>query len=448
MKKRLARIYLWEIVFTLCMAILAIGLALFFRISDIRENLYSSLQTAVEWTRDSNEDLESLAKKIASVSPPLRVTFMMEEGLMLADSWEGANLQRNHYGDPEISAARAGEVGRRLFYSPGRNTLFLYLAKQVSPGLILRVSYPVLEVGRALLGYGSLMAALFLLLYLAQRRMLGRFGMELESQFREIRSLLEGEKEKARAVFPEFAPSLEAISYQFHRLREDREEILRTMNLRADFVAHASHELRSPLTSIRGFAEMLKEDMASSEEERQLCLEMIVGECDRMLEVIEDVLSLRRAEKEEPVEQKLLEVFPLAQEVCLSLTPLAREKGIQLSISGEMRVYCQEKDLWEILFNLISNAITYGKEGGFVNVHLEEGSLFVSDNGIGISPEDAKLVFEPFYRADEARGEGGTGLGLSIVKALAKRMGASIWLESSLGEGSTFFLSFPEEVKS
>ncbi|MBQ9031157.1 MAG: hypothetical protein IJ106_06860 [Parasporobacterium sp.] len=444
MKKRLQKLYLTGILVTILMAAGAIFMTSMMKIEDTRKNMQSILQAAIQWTRDSNTSLQELADDIAAVSPPVRVVFLMDSGLALADSMEDADMTENHYTDPEVQAALENEIGRSLRISNSNGTLMMYLAQRVSPQLIIRISYPVLELARILLIYGALLLVVFLVLYYLQRRTITKLAKDQTRQFEDIQKLLDGQISQMQAVFPEFQPSLDAISYKVKRLQEDSREIMKTMNLRSEFVANASHELRSPLTSVKGFAEMLESGMAENDEERQLCIRMISSECDRMLEVIEDILHLSKAENAKERATKELAVSPVAREVCQALRPQAEQKGITLSVDGECLVLILEKDLWEVLYNLADNAVRYGREGGSVEILLEERTIMVRDDGVGMEPQHLGHIFEQFYRIDDTResAPGGTGLGLSIVKTIVERSGGTITVTSTPGEGTCFLIQF------
>lgn len=447
MKRRLQSIYWCGILITLIMAAIAIGGMAKLKTDDTLSNLNAVLHAASLWTLESNADLQQMADSIAAVSQPIQVTFLMDTGLVLADSKKDADRFQDHYQDAEIVAARQGKIGRAFRLSGTDATFVLYLAKRVSPQLILRVSYPVLEIVDLLIIYGISLLMLFLMLYFLQRKAISRFAQEQIQQIEEVRRLLDGEVANAQAVFPEFRPTLQAIAYRVERLQEDRKEIMRTLNLRSDFVANASHELRSPLTSIRGFAEMLQTGMADTPEEQALCVSMVCSECDRMLAVIEDILCLNKAERQPDQGLQTVDVAQITQEICRSLAKRAEQKRIMLRVDGTLSLMAQEKAIWEILYNLLDNAIRYGKEGGYVNVRLSAHQIVVEDDGIGISPEQLPHIFEQFYRANDAREAEavGTGLGLSIVKTLVERYHGQIRAESEWGKGSRFVLDFTEE---
>ena len=448
MKRRLEAVYWQGILITLLMAAISIGAAARVKISDTRNQLTALLKAAARWTLDSNEELQSLADSISAVTPGLRVTFLHESGLILADSMEAYENDGGHYGDPEIAAAREGGTGRDIRMSSSEAALILYMAEKVSPQLILRLSYPVLEIARTLILYGIALLALFLVLYWAERRAVSRLIRDQQKQLEDIRDLLDGEQGNRQAVFPEFQPVYDSISYRISRLINDRMEIERTLNLRKDFVANASHELRSPLTSVRGFAEMLEEDLAETPKERKICLETIISECDRMLEVIEDILLLSKSAKKTEENIRKISAAETAEEVRHAIRPQAAKKNISIEISGNTVIRAEEKDIWEVFYNLMDNAVRYGKNGGFVRVVMSDGEISVEDDGIGIAPENLKSVFDEFYRVDEAKNEvpGGTGLGLSIVKTIVEKLGGTIRAESEYGKGSRFIIEFQEKT--
>lgn len=449
MKKRLQRIYWMGILLTIAVSLFTVVLLMWIKVSDTREYLFHTLNTASAWTLESNDDLQDLAKSIASVARPVRVTFLMNQGLVLADSEQEATEMGSHADREEIIEAMQGGVGESMRLSVTQDEMVIYAAKRISPQLILRLSYPIWELSRVILLYGAGLVLLFLLLYIHQRRALSRFAGSLVAQMDEVRLILEGQLSSPRAVFPELQPALNNIAYLAGRMEKDRKEILRTLNMRQDFVANASHELRSPLTSIMGFAEMLDEGIADTPEEQALCAQMIRSECSRMLEVIEDILQLSRAERQltEPGD---VDVAMVAEEICQSLSPRAAQRNIELKVEGSLRLMAAEKDIWEILYNLTDNAIRYGREGGYVHIRLGPYGFYVEDNGIGIDAAHQSRIFEQFYRVDEVRSAiGGTGLGLSIIQAIVQRYGGEIRLVSEGGKGSRFIVQFgsPEEAQ-
>jgi two-component system phosphate regulon sensor histidine kinase PhoR len=230
----------------------------------------------------------------------------------------------------------------------------------------------------------------------------------------------------------------------------DVSELRRLETLRRDFIANVSHELKTPLSSIKACAETLRNGALSDPDATQRFLARIEEQSDRLNYLIRDMLSLARIESG----QQAFEIGPLdVGEVVNGRVEMHRQaaeaRRIQLSIepgSPSCRVRAEREGLEQILDNLLDNAIKYTPEGGLVTVRWRAADsvvrIEVEDNGIGIREEDRKRVFERFYRVDKARSRelGGTGLGLAIVKHLVQSFGGEISVESEPGEGSTFFV--------
>ncbi len=450
MKKRLKTIYWIGIICTLIMATIAVSLLVAFRIKDKSDSLSAVLETASEWTLVTNNDLKTHACHIASVSPPLRVTFLTDCGVVLADSEEEADVMDNHLDRPEIQSALRGEIGESLRLSDTQSIFMLYAAKRISENLILRLSFPIMIITRVVILYTIGIVLLFFILIIFQKLAISHFTNSVTTQLDDVRRTLEGEIETPKAVFDEFQPALDNIAYQAKRLNSDLEEVRRTLSMRSDFVANASHELRSPLTSVMGFAEMLDEGLAETQEEKKMCIQTIRSECSRMLNVVEDVLLLSRAEREKDLVYKKVSVHEVAKEISKALSPQAAEKEIDIRIEGNLCLYSVEKDIWEILYNLTSNAIRYGKKGGWVKIRLKKNEISVLDNGIGIDEMHLPHLFEQFYRVDQSRDPSvrGTGLGLSIVRTLTERNGGNVSVKSEPGKGSEFTVTFTKNTQS
>ena len=444
MKRKLQKIYWIGVICTLIMASIAVFMLIAFRIKDKNDSLISILETASGWTQAVDGDLNAHARSIAGVSPRLRVTFLTDSGAVLADSEEEAAEMSNHLDRPEIQAAINGEIGRSFRLSGTQSVFMLYAAKRVSDNLILRLSFPIEIITNALIVYTIGIITLLVILIIFQKRAVLHITGAVATQIDDVRRTLEGEIETPKAVFSEFQPALDNISYQAKRLNSDLKEVRRTLSLRSDFVANASHELRSPLTSVMGFAEMLDEGLADTPEEKKMCIQTIRSECSRMLNVVEDVLLLSRAEREKDLIFKSVSVYEVANEIAQALSPQAAEKNIDLRVEGTLILYSVEKDIWEILYNLTSNGIRYGKKGGWVKICLKKDEIIVADNGIGIEEMHLPHLFEQFYRVDQSRDPSvrGTGLGLSIVRTLSQRNGGSVSVKSEYGKGSEFSVLF------
>lgn len=222
--------------------------------------------------------------------------------------------------------------------------------------------------------------------------------------------------------------------------------------LRREFTANVSHELKTPLTSILGTAEILENGLVKPEDIPHFAGN-IHRETQRLIGLVNDIIRLSRLDEGGPVgEWETVDLYGLSKNVLSQLADAAEKKQVKLSLEGGAApVRGVPQILEEIVYNLCDNAVAYNRPGGSVTVTVadtaEGARLTVRDTGVGIPREAQERVFERFYRVDKSRGGGGTGLGLSIVKHGAAYLGAAVALESEPGVGSTFTLSFPKHVK-
>ena len=247
----------------------------------------------------------------------------------------------------------------------------------------------------------------------------------------------------------ELARSLNAMA---DTLDAKMEELRRLERVRIDFVANVSHELRTPLTSIKGFTETLREGALEDPGNARRFLDIIRKHTDRIITVVDDLLTLSRMEgAEAPLNLAELDLSDLVDEVVQGLGPAASAKRLALSVALARPAPFRgaRARLVQVVTNLLDNAVKYTPEGGRVTVALTrtEGlyALAVSDTGVGIEPWHLGRIFERFYRADKARSRemGGTGLGLAIVKHIVQAHGGTVAVASTVGQGSTFTVRLP-----
>lgn len=232
----------------------------------------------------------------------------------------------------------------------------------------------------------------------------------------------------------------------------DVTEQLKAEKIRQEFSANVSHELKTPLTSITGFAEIMKNGMVRDDGEREKFSGMIYDESKRLLAMIDDIMRLSQIE-ENTRERSTVKVnlFTLARGVCVNLRSQAEKRDVTLNTTGDNVILQGNLSmLHEMVTNLCDNAIKYNRQGGRVDVdvHEEDGKavLIVRDTGIGIPAEHQERIFERFYRVDKSRSKqtGGTGLGLSIVKHIVEYHGGTIALRSVEEEGTTITITLPD----
>lgn len=231
----------------------------------------------------------------------------------------------------------------------------------------------------------------------------------------------------------------------------DRTRELRVEEVRRNFVVNASHELKTPVTSIQTLAEALQVSVKRDPDRVVALTNQLNAEAERLARLVRDLLDLRRLEERGPLERAPVDLAELARRIVADQVGRADEREIELSVNAPERAMVGgvPGDLEVILKNLVANAVQYNQPGGTVEVTIEPGdgiqTVTVTDTGIGIPQQDLVRVFERFYRVDTARSRatGGTGLGLSIVRHAVERHGGSIHVDSLLGEGTTFTVSLP-----
>lgn len=221
--------------------------------------------------------------------------------------------------------------------------------------------------------------------------------------------------------------------------------------VQSEFVTNASHELRTPITAIKGFTETLLSGALQDEAAAYQFVEIIDREANRLELIANDILSLAQAERGEELAQ---ETFDLAESISMivgNFQPIAEAKAIQIASKVDSSITITSHRPWveQILINLIDNAIKYSEENGQVAVNCRREAemvvISIKDTGYGIAPEEQERIFERFYRVDKARSRhsGGTGLGLSIVRHMVTSLSGEIWVDSQLGKGSTFLVRLP-----
>lgn len=216
--------------------------------------------------------------------------------------------------------------------------------------------------------------------------------------------------------------------------------------IRSEFFANASHELKTPLTAIKGFNDII--GMKSKDDDIRTLSSKIDKEVNRVVSLIDDMLNLSKLETTKtPIVEKV-DLVAVAYDAEESISALARDKNVNIEISGEGTVDMEKDHAYELVKNLMENAVRYNEDGGHVIVSVDEKAdkvtLKVKDDGIGIDEENQSRIFERFYRVNKSRSRetGGTGLGLSIVKHVAELYGAKLTLSSTLGAGTEITVSF------
>ena len=373
-------------------------------------------------------------------SDNLRITWIASDGTVLYDNDTDIAGLANHLDRPEIQAAIENGCGESVRRSDTLNLNTFYFALKLNDGTILRVSTQArsitsvfMTVMPVILVITAIVFALCILI-----------GHLLTLQLiRPINTMAENLDDRMAA------PAYRELEPFADKIRSQHEKILEAAKSRQDFTANISHELKTPLTAISGYAELIENRMIEGEQEVHIA-QQIRHNSDRLLSLINDIIRLSELDHQElPRKFESVNLYKLAEDCCKALRVNAEQRNITLTCIGMDTMQSGDRELLkELLENLIQNSIRYNRDGGWVRVRVssenQHAVLTVSDNGIGIPGEQQERVFERFYRVDKSRSRetGGTGLGLAIVKHIAEIHNASIRLESEPGKGTAITISF------
>lgn len=430
------------------MAILVVTLVLFYVILSIilyNRNL-SLLQSEIQQEAkyictainiSGPEYLEEMDEVVIQT----RVTRIDQEGNVLYDSRRDESTLENHGERKEVRDALSGGVGEDIRRSATVETDMYYYALLLDDGTVLRVSRAVdslvstaVDVIPVIGVLGVLMTVLALFLAKWQTEKLIKPINELDL-----------EHPLDNVVYSELNPLLTAMDIQ----NREKEAV---SNMRKEFSANVSHELKTPLTSISGYAEIMKNGMVRPAD-IPLFSERIYKEARRLITLVEDIIKLSKLDEESiELEKEEVDLYDLTREVISRLAPQASQKNVRMEMTGEpVKYFGIRQILDEMIYNVCENAIKYNNDGGRVTVWvgntLDGAKVSVSDNGIGIPKEHQERIFERFYRVDKSHSKerGGTGLGLSIVKHGALLHGAKVSVESEPGKGTKIEMQFSKK---
>lgn len=427
------------------------------RVMEDMKSVLLLLDATIDW---ESSDLEKQIIEISSqMNNDYRITIIDNDGSVLADSETGnPETMENHKNRKEVKEAFQDGFGTKVRNSSTIKGSMMYAA-YCSPTQhkVIRISIHH-DVITDLMKMMVPSIAISLLLALSVAGVLtNKFAASVTKPILEISHKLEGiYDEKIDFNFPHYQyDELNIIARTTTDMSKSVQDYIRKLEkektIRQEFFSNASHELKTPLTAIRGYAELLQSGMASDTQMQKEFLGRIHSEVEEMTSLINDILMISRLETKELMPTKeMLCVKSVAEEVKKTLKPLADENNVSLEIHCcDEFVYMDRSHLQGILSNLMGNAVKYNRPGGFVqtDITIDSTSLSirVEDSGIGIAKEDQKRIFERFYRVDKGRSKrvAGTGLGLSIVKHVTEFYGGCVSVESQSGVGSTFLVQLP-----
>lgn len=351
-----------------------------------------------------------------------------------------------------------------------QNRIYAYLAVVVSITMLITTSviaFIVYDLARGpgtieTLSFGEVfmsmvpaavgvLVILLVTLYLLSHRLADRLMAPIKRVASSVESILTGKPVDEISILPEIRPFVDTIDRQKKQVDLALHELREAEKVRREFTANVSHELKTPLTSIIGYAEMLQNGVTNEEDSRKFA-GVIHKEGSRLLELIDSVISLSRMEDSNAVKTfENLELHKVSMDLIEQLQFSAKEKSVELFLEGSpLQIRGDKRMIQDLIFNLLDNAIKYNRMGGSVKISLSDegtqGVIKVADTGIGIPAEDIERVFERFYRVDKSRSRkaGGTGLGLSIVKHIVEFHGGSVSIDSEVNRGTTVIVKLPK----
>lgn len=401
-----------------------------------------------------------------------RYTLIDVGGTVLFDSAADESHMENHGTRPEVEKAEEAGTGLVVRYSETLRTDTVYAAVRLTDGSVVRVS----ETRESLAAYlGSMALPMVLVVFVVAAAVLWLSRMLTRRIVHPIDSIDLSDPLK-NDVYEEMRPLLRRMDQQQRQLMEQNEELVLAESMRREFSGNVSHEMKTPLQVISGYAELLKNDLVKPED-RSKFAGLIYDEAQAMRKLIDDVLTLSRLDETSfAMEPSPVDVLSVAERTVGRLVPFALERDVTLRVRGERAVVMgSEALLEEMLHNLVENGIRYNRSGGSVSVGVSVGVagsalsagqrpgmmadasgdadseddlcaiVRVADTGIGVPPEYREKVFERFFRVEKSRSKetGGTGLGLAIVKHAVQFHGGTITLESAAGQGTTFVVEIP-----
>ena len=386
-------------------------------------------------TSDINPDNIDLSTDISE----LRVTWVDTDGTVLYDNDASTTALGNHSDRPEIQEAFENGVGECVRRSNTMNKNTFYYAVLLDNKTVLRVSTEVGSIWSVFLAVSPMIMLIVIIIVVVCIALSHMLTRQLIAPIEKMAQNMEDAS--MEPPYKELVPFASMI-------RKQHTDILSAAKARQDFSANVSHELKTPLTAISGYAELIEAGMVDEEKQKHFIQE-IRKNAQRLLSLINDIIRLSELDRTDS--QSTFDKFDLNEIVSECMEALdvnAKNRQVTLEYTGEKCNICGSKEMMrELTDNLVQNAIRYNKPNGSVWVEVHGGDqprLVVKDNGIGIPADEQQRIFERFYREDKSRSKatGGTGLGLAIVKHIVEIHDAKLSLESELGQGTTITVNF------
>lgn len=444
MRKRIMEHTRVMIVLTVLLSYLASSFVMYDKMND---SMKKGVRDETEYVKVGVEENGSgyLTDKVGKATSA-RITLTDTEGNVLYDSEADSSELPNHSTRPEFLQAVAEGSGESVRYSETLAKQTFYYAVRLSNGNILRVAKTTDSVFHTLLTSFSLLGVLMLMIIWVEYVL----AQVQTKRLIEPINNLDLEHPLNNVCYEELRPLLLRVDEQNLQIACQLEELKRTEAVRQEFSANVSHELKTPLMSISGYAELMMNGMVRQEDVADFS-GRIYKEATRLGNLVSDIIQLSRLDEQqnEVVSMETIDLHLLAADVASNLEHNAKKKNISLVYHGESATIQGIRHVvYEMLYNIADNAVRYTESGGHIQISVEKRGekvvYSVEDDGIGIPQSEQNRIFERFYRVDKShsRQTGGTGLGLSIVKHGASLHHAQIYLDSEPGRGTKMELLF------
>lgn len=428
------------------MFISAVGILLTFCLSTVifyelfKSEVVDELKTYADVIKETQSYDQILQGEYDPDVDDLRITMIKKDGKVFYDSFADVKKMENHSNRQEVRQALKHGNGKAIRTSDTLDKNTFYYAVRLDDGNVLRVAKESRSIWSVFI---KVMPAILILIFviLAISKMLS--DVLTKSLLLPIEQMSENlDHLEDITTYKELMPFINTI-------QEQHKNILMNAKMRQEFTANVSHELKTPLTAISGYSELIQNGMTNEEETIRFAGE-IHKSAKRLLTLINDTIRLSQLDtSEQKVIYEAIDLYKIAEDCVNMLKFSAENHGIDISIHGTNAYLEGNREmLEEVVYNLCDNAIRYNNEGGKVDVTVKpvKGKIYlcVEDNGIGISKEHQERIFERFYRVDKSRSKstGGTGLGLAIVKHIIQQHGAHMELTSEKGKGTKIEIEF------
>jgi two-component system phosphate regulon sensor histidine kinase PhoR len=438
-KKTLYKIFAFGVSVITITAVLILSVFYSYSDNQLKEQL-RVVESVVENQLAQDDDTAFISNHI---DKNVRITLVAKDGTVIADSQESANKLGNHLNRQEIQQAIKNGEATVTRHSDTQEKKVYYFAKQLDNGNILRVSAEAKSIGKFFSDYIIyILLCIIVVIVTAVFVSMGITKSIVKPITQLGQSLDNIDKFKSDE---ELKPLVNALLQQ-----KKKQKMLDKQ--KKQFTANVSHELKTPLTSIAGYAELIETGMAKPEDIKPFA-GVIRKQALRLVSLSEDIIQLSQLEEsdDEDMSFESVNLYEIAQRCVEALNINAINKGVTLNLTGE-ECYIRGKAqlVEELVYNLCDNAIRYNKENGNVTVTvtpLEKGaSVSVKDTGIGIPKKYQERIFERFFRVDKSRSKatGGTGLGLAIVKHITQLHDAKLEISSEEGKGTEIIVTFKD----